>query len=147
MLLAYKEYLPLESDYFSSSFICERGDFHFCLADGGVNKLPTKEQLLTVVEDSVKNFATFYEEQPRIALLSYSTNGSGGRNPDLEKYRYTIEKIRAAHSDWLIEGEMQLDAAVNPEIAAKKFPSSEIAGRANVLITPDLSSGNLLYNR
>ena len=145
VLLAYRDFLPLKSPYFSSSFICEREDYHFCLADGGVNKLPTKEQLLTIVEDSAQTFATYYAERPKIALLSYSTAGSGGKNPDLEKYRYVIDQIQSSRPDWLIEGEMQLDAAINPSIAAKKVPQSKIAGHANVLITPDLNSGNLLY--
>ena len=78
-------------------------------------------------------------------MLSYSTNGSGGKNPDLEKIHFVINKIRNNHPDWLIDGEMQLDAAVSPEISAKKFPSSQIAGHANILIVPDLNSGNILY--
>lgn len=78
-------------------------------------------------------------------MLSYSTNGSGGKNSDLEKIHFVIDEIRKNHPDWLIDGEMQLDAAVNPTVAAKKFPGSEVAGRANVLITPDLNSGNIFY--
>ena len=78
-------------------------------------------------------------------MLSYSTNGSGGKNPDLTKIHFVIKKIRQSHPDWQIDGEMQLDAAMNPEISAKKFPTSQIAGRANILITPDLNSGNILY--
>lgn len=145
VLLAYKNHLPLKSDYFSSFFICEKENQHFALADGGVNKLPTKEQLYTIVEDTAKTYQTYYNEQPKIAMLSYSTNGSGGKNPDLEKIHFVINKIRKHHPNWQIDGEMQLDAAVNPEISAKKFPASKIAGKANVLITPDLNSGNILY--
>lgn len=145
VLIAYKNNLPLESDFFSSCFICERGNTHFALADGGVNKLPTGEQLYTIVEDTATTFNAYYGEQPKIAMLSYSTNGSGGKNPDLEKIHFVINKIRNNHPDWLIDGEMQLDAAINPEISAKKFPSSQIAGHANILIVPDLNSGNILY--
>ncbi len=54
VLIAYKDHLPLKSNYFSSCFICEKGDTHFALADGGVNKIPTKEQLYTIVEDTAK---------------------------------------------------------------------------------------------
>lgn len=145
VLIAYKNHLPLESNYFSSCFICEKGNQHFALADGGVNKLPTKEQLYAIVEDTAKTYETYYRETPKIAMLSYSTNGSGGKNPDLEKIHFVIDEIRKNHSNWQIDGEMQLDAAINPEISAKKFPASKIAGKANVLITPDLNSGNILY--
>lgn len=145
VLIAYKNHLPLKSNYFSSCFICEKEGQHFALADGGVNKIPTKEQLYTTVEDTAKTYQTYYNEQPKIAMLSYSTNGSGGKNPDLEKIHFVIEKIRTDHPDWLIDGEMQLDAAVNPTISTKKFPTSQIKGEANILITPDLNSGNIFY--
>ena len=145
VLLAYKEQLPLKSKYFSSCFICERGNTHFALADGGVNKLPTKEQLYTIVEDTATTYSNFYHEQPIIAMLSYSTNGSGGKNPDLDKIHYVIEQIRSSHPDWIIDGEMQLDAAISPDISQKKFPTSQVAGHANILIVPDLNTGNILY--
>ncbi len=145
VLLAYKNRIPLKSDFFSSCFICQKVDQLFALADGGVNKLPTKDQFYCLIKDTAETFAAFSGETPRIALLSYSTNGSGGKNPDLEKIHYAIEKIRTEFPEWLIDGEMQLDAAIDPAISAKKFPTSQIAGRANVLITPDLNSGNILY--
>lgn len=145
VLLAYRDYVPLKSQYFSSSFICEKDDKIYALADGGVNKLPTKEQLYTIVEDTAETFTNYTGSQPKIAMLSYSTNGSGGKNPDLEKIHFVIDQIRTHHPDYLIDGEMQLDAAIIPEISAKKFPTSMIKGDANVLITPDLNSGNLLY--
>ena len=145
VLLAYKENIPLKSDYFSSCFVCEKENYHFILADGGVNKSPSKEQLYTIVEDTAKTFETYYRETPKIAMLSYSTYGSGGKNPDLEKIHFVIEKIRELHPNWLIDGEMQLDAAINPRIAEKKTPASLLKGSANILIVPDLNSGNLLY--
>ncbi|MEE0888120.1 MAG: phosphate acyltransferase, partial [Candidatus Saccharimonadaceae bacterium] len=114
VLLAYKDQLPLKSKYFSSCFICERGNTHFALADGGVNKLPTKEQLYTIIEDTAITYINNYHEKPIIAMLSYSTNGSGGKNPDLDKIHYAINQIRAYHPDWIIDGEMQLDAAISP---------------------------------
>ncbi len=145
VLLACKNHLPLKSSYLSSCFVCENDKHHFVLADGGVNKNPDKEQFYTIIEDSANTFKSYYNEQPKIAILSYSTNGSGGKNPDLEKFHYAIEKIRENHPDWIIDGEMQLDAAINKEISQKKFPESKIAGEANVLICPDLNSGNILY--
>ena len=145
VLLIYKDHLPLKSCFFSSCFICQKGDQIYALADGGVNKLPTQEQLYCLVEDTAETYHNFTSNQPKIAMLSYSTNGSGGKNPDLEKIHFVIDKIREHHPDYLIDGEMQLDAAIDPAISAKKFPNSAIQGHANILITPDLNSGNLLY--
>ena len=145
VLVAFKNHLPLKSDYFSSCFICKKEGQILALADGGVNKIPTKEQLYTVVEDTAATFKNFTGKTPRIAMLSYSTNGSGGQNPDLEKIHFVIEKIHKNHPDYIIDGEMQLDCAVNPTVAAKKFPTSTIQGDANILIVPDLNSGNIFY--
>lgn len=145
VVLTYKNTLPLKSKYFSSSFICEKADQLLALADGGINKQPTTEQLITIVEDTAKTFQAYADTTPRIAMLSYSTNGSGGKNPDLDKIRTTITQIRQNHPNWVIDGEMQLDAAIDPEVSHKKFPTSAIAGKANVLIAPDLNSGNILY--
>ena len=145
VLLAYKASIPLESPFFSSCFICQRENQVLALADGGVNKIPTKEQLYTIIEDTAKTFLKYTNEQPKIALLSYSTYGSGGKNPDLEKYHFCLEQIKKNHPDWLIDGEMQLDAAINPRVSTKKTPDSPLKGEANVLIVPDLNSGNILY--
>lgn len=145
VLLAYKAHIPLKSTYFSSCFICKKGDQVLALADGGVNKLPTKEQLYIIVEDTTITFQNYTGSQPKIAMLSYSTYGSGGKNPDLDKIHFVIEKIKQNHPDWIIDGEMQLDAAINPKVAAKKTPEGPLQGQANILITPDLNSGNILY--
>lgn len=145
VILAAKAHIPLASKYFSSCFVCERPDCHFILADGGVNKEPNEDQLYCIVEDSAKTYKAYYHDQPKIAMLSYSTYGSGGKNPDLEKIYNVIHHIREAHPDWLIDGEMQLDAAINPEVSAKKTKNSPLKGNANVLIAPDLNSGNILY--
>jgi phosphotransacetylase len=145
VLLACKDHISLSSPFFSSCFICQKDHQIFALADGGVNKQPSAEQLYTIIEDTAQTFIKYTGEQPKIALLSYSTNGSGGKNPDLEKYHYCINQIQQNHPDWLIDGEMQLDAAVSPTVAVKKTPNSPIQGQANILITPDLNSGNILY--
>ena len=145
VLLAYKAHIPLKSTYFSSCFVCKKGDQVLALADGGVNKLPTKEQLYIIVEDTAITFQNYTNNQPKIAMLSYSTYGSGGKNPDLDKIYFVIEKIKQNHPDWTIDGEMQLDAAINPKVAAKKTPVGPLQGQANILITPDLNSGNILY--
>lgn len=145
VLLAYKEMIPLKSKFFSSCFVGKKENEYLVIADGGVNKIPTSEQLYTIVEDTAKTYETYFNDTPRIAMLSYSTKGSGGKNPDLEKIYFVIEEIRKNHENWLIDGEMQLDAAINPEVSEKKIENSPVAGRANILITPDLNSGNILY--
>lgn len=145
VLLTYKKILSLNSEYFSSCFMCRKDKSFFALADGGVNKTPNRNQLLVIVEDTAKTFQKFTGKTPKIAMLSYSTNGSGGKNLDLEKIHFVIDKIRREHPEYIIDGEMQLDVAIDPEVAKKKYPNSAIMGDANVLIVPDLNSGNILY--
>ena len=145
VLLACKAHIPLKSPYFSSCFVGEKDGKYLIIADGGVNKQPTTEQLYTIVEDTAKTCEIFLEDTPRIAMLSYSTKGSGGKNPDLNKIYSVIDQISQNHENWFIDGEMQLDAAIVPRIGEKKIDNSEVAGHANVLITPDLNSGNILY--
>ena len=145
VILAYKSHLPLKSQFFSSCFICQKNAAHLTIADGGVIKHPTAEQLYTIIEDTTFTHQQYFHESPRIAVLSYSTHGSGGKDPDLTRLHQAISEIRAAHPSWLIDGEMQLDAAVSPTVASKKLPDSPLKGQANILITPDLNSGNILY--
>ncbi|MBQ6149706.1 hypothetical protein IJI86_01910 [Candidatus Saccharibacteria bacterium] len=145
VILCFKENFKMTSEFFSSCFICSKNGQNIAIADGGVNKDPTKEQLYCIVEDTAKTFQKCFNDQPRIAMLSYSTNGSGGKNPDLEKIYFVISKIRQNHPEWLIDGEMQLDTAMSHQISEKKFPNSAIQGHANILIVPDLNSGNILY--
>ena len=145
VLIAYKDHLTLKSDFFSSCFICQKGDLTLALADGGVNKQPDATKLYTIVKDTAQTFKTYAKETPRIAMLSYSTHGSGGKNPDLEKIHFVINKIREDYPEYIIDGEMQLDTAINPQVAAKKIPNSPLQGKANILITPDLNSGNIFY--
>ena len=145
VLLAYKARIPLSSPFFSSCFVGKKDGKRLIVADGGVNKIPTKEQLYTIVEDTAKTCELYLKETPRIAMLSYSTKGSGGKNPDLEKIYFVIDEIKKNHPEWKIDGEMQLDAAIDPRVGEKKVGASEVAGHANVLIVPDLNSGNILY--
>lgn len=145
VILTFKENFPMTSEYFSSCFICTKNGQNLAIADGGVNKDPNEEQLYCIVEDTAKTFINYFNIKPRIAMLSYSTNGSGGKNPDLDKIHFVIAKIRENHPDWLIDGEMQLDTAINYDISVKKFPGSAVSGHANILIVPDLNSGNILY--
>ena len=115
------------------------------LADGGVTKNPTAEQLADIVVLTHNAAKSILSETPRVAMLSFSTFGSGGRDDSITKIQEAMSLVKERDPDIIIDGEMQLDAAVNAEIGAKKAPDSPVAGRANVLITPDLNSGNILY--
>ena len=115
------------------------------VGDGGVCKTPDADQLLWITLNAGIAANIVFEEPPKIAMLSFSTNGSGGKDASIDKIRKVIPQVRETFPEFLIDGEMQLDAAVVPEIGKKKMPRSKVAGQANVLICPDLNSGNILY--
>ncbi|MGW0772781.1 phosphate acetyltransferase [Streptomyces sp. NPDC002835] len=124
--------------------------FFMCLADKvlvygdcAVNPDPDAEQLADIAVQSAATAARFGVE-PRIAMLSYST-GTSGSGADVDKVREATKLVRAARPDLSIEGPIQYDAAVEPSVAATKLPDSEVAGRATVLIFPDLNTGNNTY--
>lgn len=146
VILACKKHLPLAAENITSCFIGQKQGKNITIADGGVCKTPNKEQLFEITLHSALTTMICTGKSPKIAMLSYSTAGSGGKkNLDLEKIQYVISRMRQEHPNFLIDGEMQLDAAVNPEIGQKKFPNSPVAGFADVLICPDLNSANILY--
>ncbi|MDD5449186.1 MAG: phosphate acetyltransferase [Candidatus Omnitrophica bacterium] len=134
----------------SSSFVIqlenspygERGLFIF--ADCGVLTDPSPVQLAGIAYSSAKLFKALFDKEPKVALLSYSTKGSA-EGPVIDKVRQALKIAMEKYPDLLIDGELQLDAAVDIEVAKKKCPGSNIAGRANVLIFPDLNSGNIGY--
>ncbi len=124
--------------------------FFMCLADRvlvygdcAVNPDPDAEQLADIAIQSADTAARFGVE-PRVALLSYST-GTSGSGADVDKVRKATELVRTLRPDLLVEGPIQYDAAVEPAVAATKLPGSPVAGRATVLIFPDLNTGNNTY--
>lgn len=127
----------------------EKGDQLYLLADMAACKHPTEDQLLEIITQTIESAAKILPEPPRIALLSFSTAGSGGHDDTITLFQNILTKFQnlplTKSLNFAIDGEMQLDAAINPTIAAKKFPNSPVAGQANVLIAPDLNSGNILY--
>ncbi len=112
-------------------------------ADTTVNVRPTAEDLAEIAVLSA-GMAHFFGMQPRIAMLSFSNFGST-RNAETEKVRRAVELVLERQPDLVIDGEMQADTAVMPEILAKEFSFNRLGGPANVLIFPDLASGNIAY--
>jgi phosphate acetyltransferase len=124
--------------------------FFMCLADRvlvygdcAVNPDPDARQLADIAIQAAETAARFGVE-PRVAMLSYST-GSSGAGADVDKVRKATELVRERRPDLLVEGPIQYDAAVDPQVAATKLPGSDVAGRATVLIFPDLNTGNNTY--
>ena len=124
--------------------------FFMCLADKvlvygdcAVNPDPNPHQLADIAISSAQTAAAF-DIDPYVAMLSYST-GSSGTGGDVEKVRAATEIAQQRRPDLPIEGPIQYDAAVDPGVAASKLPGSEVAGQANVLIFPDLNTGNNTY--
>jgi len=111
--------------------------------DCAINPNPTAEQLAEIgisAADSSKKFGI----EPKIAMLSYSS-GSSGKGEDVDKVRKATAIIKKRRPDLIVEGPIQYDAAVDPAIGRSKMPDSEVAGMANVLIFPDLNTGNNTY--
>lgn len=128
----------------SSFFVMVFPDKLFCFADCAVNPNPTAEQLADIAISSANNYSAVVGEDSRIAMLSFSTNGSASHQ-DVDKVKEATQYVREKAPDLQVDGEMQLDTAIVPAIGERKFPGSKVAGNANVLIFPDLNSGNIGY--
>jgi len=113
-------------------------------ADCGLVINPDPDQLAEIAIQSAKTMQTLLGFEPRVAMLSFSTKGSG-KDPIAEKVIQATSIARERRPDILIDGEMQADAALVDWIAQRKAPSSPVAGRANILIFPDLNAGNICY--
>ena len=116
----------------------------FIFGDCGVNPEPNARQLSGIAISSAELFRKLTGKTPRVAFLSYSSKGSAA-GPLVDKMREAVVRAKEASPGILIDGEFQVDSALVPEVAAIKCPASEVAGRANVLIFPDLNSGNISY--
>lgn len=124
---------------------CEYGsDGIFVFSDCGLCQNPTPEELAAIAATSADSFQLLVEKEPLAALLSHSSMGSAS-HADVTKVTDALAIAKQEYPDYNIDGELQLDAAIVPEIGASKAPGSSVAGRANVLVFPDLDAGNIGY--
>lgn len=124
---------------------CEYGEHGtFIFGDSGLNQNPNPEELSEIAISSSKSFKQLVGKEPKVAMLSYSTYGSA-KSELTEKVIEATKLLKEKEPDLKSDGELQLDAAIVPEIAKSKAPGSPIAGEANVLIFPDLDAGNIGY--
>lgn len=124
---------------------CSYGkDGTFIFADAGLNQNPTVEELAAIAGSSAESFKLLVEDEPIVAMLSHSTKGSA-KHQDVDKVIKATTLAQQQFSQYKIDGELQLDAAIVPEVAQIKVSSSDVAGHANVLIFPDLDAGNIGY--
>ena len=120
----------------------EKGTFIF--ADSGLEQNPDPEKLAAIAASSAESFQLLVEKEPVVAMLSHSTKGSA-KHADVDKVLEATRIAKEKYPNVKLDGELQLDAAIVPEVAKSKAPDSDVAGHANVLIFPDLDAGNIGY--
>jgi phosphate acetyltransferase len=128
----------------SSIFLMEWPDKAFSFGDCAVNPAPDAQQLAQITIDSASTHLKLTGEEPRVAMLSFSTKGSA-EHERIDVVREALSLVKEKAPDLLVDGELQFDAAFVPEIGAKKAQGSPVAGQANVYIFPDLGAGNIGY--
>ena len=120
----------------------EKGTFIF--ADSGMEQNPDPERLAAIANCSAESFELLVQAEPLVAMLSHSTKGSAS-HADVDKVVEATRIAKEKYPDLMLDGELQLDAAIVPEIGSSKAPGSPVAGHANVLVFPDLDAGNIGY--
>ena len=124
---------------------CEYGaDGTFVFADCGLNQDPDSAQLAAIANDSANSFKALTGKDPYVAFISHSSKGSA-KHALVDKVTAAVAAAHADYPDLVCDGELQVDAAIVPSVAASKAPGSPVAGRANVLVFPNLDCGNSAY--
>ena len=124
---------------------CDMGESGtFVFADCGLNQQPTAEELSEIAISSAASFKSLVGAEPKVAMLSYSTYGSA-KHDDVTKVTTATQLVKEKAPDIMVDGELQLDAAIVASVGAQKAPTSPVAGKANVLVFPDLDAGNIGY--
>ncbi|MFH2055756.1 MAG: phosphate acetyltransferase [bacterium] len=116
----------------------------FFFADGAVVPAPTSEQLGSIAVATARAYKVLIGDEPRVAMLSFSTKGSA-QHRMIDKVLAGLEEAKRIDPKLIIDGELQVDAAIIPDIQKRKAPDSAVAGKANVLVFPDLDAGNIAY--
>lgn len=127
----------------SSAFILVRNNERLVMSDCAINIDPDEDALVEIATETAKTARVFGVE-PIMAMLSYSTKGSG-KGPAVDKVKNAVEKVKALGPDFELDGEFQFDAAISPEVAKKKAPESKVAGRCNTFVFPNIEAGNIGY--
>ena len=124
---------------------CEYGDNGtFVFSDCGLEQYPDSEKLAAIALSSAESFELLTGGKARVAMLSHSTKGSA-KHDEVDKVIRAVKLAQEQFLEYEIDGELQLDAAIIPEVAGVKAPNSKVAGKANVLIFPDIDAGNIGY--
>ncbi|MCI6271645.1 MAG: phosphate acetyltransferase [Erysipelotrichaceae bacterium] len=127
----------------SSCFILVKGDEKYAMGDCAINIKPTSDELVDIAIQTA-NTAKVFGIEPKVAMLSYSTLGSGS-GEDVDKVRTAATKLKIMNIDFDVEGELQFDAAISETVANIKAKNSKVAGKCNTFIFPDINAGNIGY--
>lgn len=124
---------------------CEYGENGiFVFSDCGLNQNPNAEELAAIAGSSAESFSMLVGKEPKVAMLSHSSMGSA-KHADVDKVVEATRIAKEAYPELALDGELQLDAAIVPSVGSSKAPDSKVAGKANVLVFPDLDAGNIGY--